>query len=886
MSYLPPPSSSGAGLPISQPQREPQGAFDHQGGQNEAPHHGFHGQQGKQREQGRQGQQQQQPLFLNPSCFWLPAHHFPLNVPIEEPQRHQLIDVAQNNPFQPPLEPIHHLPFGSTSGGAPRGHMNTVPPSGEKSGPHLPVPSGIPQRQQQPAQPQTGPSAAGTEASEGVDTRYMHGDLNILRAEQYGDGLPAPKGLVSGGHTWEHPPLGSNSGPVSKKRPRRSVDAEPKEPEEPDEDKKRARGRPRLDTTDQTPQERRRTQIRLAQRAYRNRKESTISDLQKEVDGLKAVNGQMSQAYQDLFKAAARNGLLDQSPDFAQQLLKLQELANHARDDTKEVPKETLSTPERDVEEVSLAPNPPASKSSSGPSVGNAEAAQQPAQQHWGGVVVTHEPIPDQAISHFPRGLPDLTALHHDSPISYEILTQPTSQNASFPPHISFDQSFLTYTPDPSDPTDPTNHNGPDLWLNTPIPNVPSPWNSLPAPGSFAYQEYTFSRRLHREALYRASRLITMDRPPPDRLMRVFGFARLFETYEQIRERTLAMLHQSERQPLHYWKFPFHNLGGAGTHFPALGAGTSDPERNRIIGGGGHGHNQSSGNLNGYGAAGNTGAAGTRPKESAGFAMGPFDPTISRIRDSLLDMGQQIQLPGFDGAFWDADEVEYYMQQNEVSIPGSSEYYAVEIDEFAFGGPSGGVMAASGAEARAGFGEGSGSNPHYDNSASSVVSGVGNMSYEESSNVSMSTGLLSSYESKPSEGFGMPSSMLQVGQTQARQWGQQQNPADAGDLFGITFTQNIGVPGLTTPFDGGIGASLPTNFTDPSLLAANSFPDLSNTPGITAPRPEKRIWRIHVAKLIDQLLSRCTCLGRAPGFRPKDVNSAFWASVVDPTVVQ
>src|SRR3984885_10670025 len=64
--------------------------------------------------------------------------------------------------------------------------------------------------------------------------------------------------------------------PSPKKRPRRS-------PKSDEDDSKKQRGRPRLDTQDETAADRRRTQIRLAQRAYRHRKETTISALKKRV---------------------------------------------------------------------------------------------------------------------------------------------------------------------------------------------------------------------------------------------------------------------------------------------------------------------------------------------------------------------------------------------------------------------------------------------------------------------------------------------------------------------------------------------------------------------------------------------------------------------------
>src|SRR6266516_4726527 len=70
-----------------------------------------------------------------------------------------------------------------------------------------------------------------------------------------------------------------DSNPSPKKKRRRS-------PKSDEEDGKKQRGRPRLDTHDETAADRRRTQIRLAQRAYRHRKETTISALKGRVNEL------------------------------------------------------------------------------------------------------------------------------------------------------------------------------------------------------------------------------------------------------------------------------------------------------------------------------------------------------------------------------------------------------------------------------------------------------------------------------------------------------------------------------------------------------------------------------------------------------------------------
>lgn len=59
------------------------------------------------------------------------------------------------------------------------------------------------------------------------------------------------------------------------------------------------RGRPRVEKQDESAADRRRTQIRMAQRAYRQRKESTLEDLRKRVSELGNTIELMNKAFCD-----------------------------------------------------------------------------------------------------------------------------------------------------------------------------------------------------------------------------------------------------------------------------------------------------------------------------------------------------------------------------------------------------------------------------------------------------------------------------------------------------------------------------------------------------------------------------------------------------------
>lgn len=82
--------------------------------------------------------------------------------------------------------------------------------------------------------------------------RAMQSDLAILNAAQYEDGVPSHRGhAASAPMKTPHAPLDE---PPSRKRPRTVSTAQPAQAEH-EEEKRRARGRPRLDPKDQTPQD-------------------------------------------------------------------------------------------------------------------------------------------------------------------------------------------------------------------------------------------------------------------------------------------------------------------------------------------------------------------------------------------------------------------------------------------------------------------------------------------------------------------------------------------------------------------------------------------------------------------------------------------------------
>ncbi|KAL4947238.1 hypothetical protein BDW69DRAFT_178845 [Aspergillus filifer] len=84
----------------------------------------------------------------------------------------------------------------------------------------------------------------------------------------------------------------------------------------------RKRGRPRILIKDASvnPEERRRTQVRMAQRAYRSRKEANVSQLKERINQLETAVKQMSTSVISFGDDLVRSGALDSHPELLKPL--------------------------------------------------------------------------------------------------------------------------------------------------------------------------------------------------------------------------------------------------------------------------------------------------------------------------------------------------------------------------------------------------------------------------------------------------------------------------------------------------------------------------------------------------------------------------------------
>ncbi|EPE08739.1 bzip transcription factor [Ophiostoma piceae UAMH 11346] len=661
--------------------------------------------------------------------------------------------------------------------------------------------------------------------------------------------------------------------------------------------KKRARGRPRIDIKDVTAAD-----IRLAQRAYRNRKERAIVSLEKKVQALKDANEAMSNAFMRLHDFAVARGLLETNPDLASQLRQTTEIfLDMARqssadededeeDDACHVPLEGRSkTAAPTTTAPSTVPPPPGATEAVDSyekrqrSIADAvmtfgyltqQAVADRSHAHTG---PSQPPEPPQQIMVPPllhtrhvhgqafSGMPFQQPLH----LSARSYVQNDEVSGSFGMAIGALDSMGAASSEPSASGAPSyySHIGSDSMANmastsrssnnsavslspgagvqnydftTQLGMVSSPMSSYPPYGSSAMPTSTaeiaphladthefmstaaigspstlplptrypvnvpFGLRLRRQSIQAAYNLITAPDPPPEHFARVFGFCIMFEQVGQIRHR----LRRGLESPIHYnskfnkWELPYVTQ-------------TPDPEGEAYAPASDRCQGQNNSN-----------------SDHRGTNVRPVVPLIN------------ITLPGFEGAFFDCEEIEMYLQQRGVHIPPDTHNVIVEVDDsdFVVGGTS-----------------------------TSTADRGSHSSAGDSSVVDSSFGAVPPPAPSGRTGYVAPDLVSNRTATSKHT-----NPVD----WNLSSGPNI--LGTITAASGRGANSNMSEETDmmASLMNMSSFVPFQaqNQQHSPATFPQRRLLTLDVDRFLSELVRRASCLGQTPGFREADVNEAFWRS--------
>ncbi|KAI0016770.1 hypothetical protein F4780DRAFT_661996 [Xylariomycetidae sp. FL0641] len=562
-----------------------------------------------------------------------------------------------------------------------------------------------------------------------------------------------------------------------KKRMRKSSGANP--PALSDEPK-RTRGRPRLDPKDESPQERRRTQIRLAQRAYRTRKETAISELEAEVKELKDTNHEMVNAFQQLFDYAAQHGIPARLPEFGQKLEQCRGLVAK-RTVELQSQKSDEDNPERDAEDLDAPKQMEIGESkvkvvADAPAVSLVPEAEH-MQQLWSGMMASQDHNGIQSTMADPQP-PSLDLAFNNEPVEYELITAPTHENASFAPSMSFGSNFMGAAD--------------YLW-------APSS-DGLPNHQLMGSGEGPFARRLHRYTCERAAYLLSIPNPPRDKVIQAFDHLRVNHTHEQIRDEILAMLKTMREDPSGDWRqASLHReypLGDPSHHHglsPILGP-TSD------------------------------------------FDERPTPPCRSASRKSGHG-----KLAGVNSQWYDPYELEEYLADNGIVIPPSTDAHYVEI----LPGP---------------FLQGP------------VLAGPTTASVATMTGIDLDVGMVqpvppsallgsAAYSPQVPEAGRIPPAATAGSQT----WPPLHAPSN---LLAVGQTAASGLsslPSYHSNHAAGFAATSAYGYPASNDAVVNSSP--------------KRVL-LNVRKYLDILITKAVCLGRTPGFRPRDIVTSFWRAVV------
>ncbi|GAB1315604.1 hypothetical protein MFIFM68171_05814 [Madurella fahalii] len=649
--------------------------------------------------------------------------------------------------------------------------------------------------------------------------RYPQGDLAILSAEVYGSGVSLrPQEQLTAAKKTRNPASGN-----SEDGPRKRARIHQTESGSTEDGKKKSRGRPRVDAQDQTAADRRRTQIRLAQRAYRNRKETTIQTLEKRVQQLKEINEEMSNTFMQLHDFAVSAGLLEQIPAFGDQLRltteKFLTLARLANDDGAKDYEESVIDADRNPlgkgPGSDGAPSDPQRQTSGGSPIFTATStettvaptAEGPKEQLYGGIVVTYEPVNEADLeTTFPSSAPEPPTT---STLDYGIAADPSLETASFrapsKPSLAFLEQLV----------------------------ASSPYFGLDAPASYCSLETTFGRRLQRFAVQCGLALITMPYPPQRVISQVFGFCLLFETPEDIKYRLSRVLGHNTQQSLSNWKYPFFHLGRAGAHF---GMTTATTQR-----------------------FGNQGTIDVdKPEATAGFATGPFTAEINSVRDHFLDKDMRMVVPGFGYEYYDCDEIEMYLYQRGVVIPPGADYITADID------PS-----------------------HFDNGAwqADPFSDLDFVSMPPDSAGRGKSSVSSCLSPEPEPSLGSGPTLAEPSppgpDMSATPWPLPETTGLVEPTIADLFPHaGAYLPTETTTPSTFLSPTDSNNLLTFPLLppSGDSIPGMDTT-NPAAQKPTRKRVVVDVSLLVKEMTMRSICLGRTPGLKQDDINAAFWAAV-------
>ncbi|KAF2182523.1 hypothetical protein K469DRAFT_224161 [Zopfia rhizophila CBS 207.26] len=628
-----------------------------------------------------------------------------------------------------------------------------------------------------------------------------------------------------------------------------------------------------------TPNERRRTQIRLAQRAYRQRKETTISSLKQQNAQLQSIIEQMNKCFLRFNDSALKSGLLQLNPELARELKGItenfvtlvktavveghfkgdEEAAEADLDPAAELHKATetvrASREPRRIQQANPPPLPEHTDIGWGYSATLAEVPR-----------LTHTASPQnkryEPSTYFPP-MPNspfeaakASSLVRTPPGALtvdQVLDQPRQRADTdvgneplpfglvdiimrdHPPYSPDPQIYSVNIPSPELTPPLTRLSTPPVFSSLTTKTMTSPW-------TYSFQETTFARRLTRAALEGGFHILSSANIRPAALNYVFRLSLPFMTIDQMREKFKLLLSRGTDEELDCWQTPFIHLGGAGTYYPRKDA---------------------EGNILRLPNSWNVRSIGPQKMIRAENAV---DPSQS------YDL--EVDLTGFEGEWFDAYDVQGYLEKEKGCYINPRDTFAqvyIEVeDDTSAGLPSLSYSKDINLNLEL-------PDPHSNYESRSPIL----------SNASSSTDTISS-QSTPGTGIAQLDPILAASTRSDTPFGLDMG---VGNFNGFGKLNDIDTAAM---FEQPLGLDLAPWF-DPNLVTTmagfgNSFGDIANLgmdlmgsevePIPIVKQKQKKAVCVDVSKLVDEIVKHAVCLGRAPGFRRKDIDMAFKASLV------
>lgn len=403
--------------------------------------------------------------------------------------------------------------------------------------------------------------------------------------------------------------------------------------------------------------------------------------------------------------------------------------------------------------------------------------------------------------------------------------------------------AFPTMLPSPDLTPPPTRLATPPSLSRT-LETILPMTKDLQPPYTYNFQETTFARRMARSAIEAGFKMLSQAHSHPTLVKEIFKLSLPFHTVDELLERFKRALSRGPHESLDCWEAPFIHLGGAGTHYPRKDAfGNVIPVPN-------------SWNVRSIG-----------PLKKTIVVENPSNP--AEYHSLSVDLG------GLDGEWFDAYDVQGYLEEEKglfINAQDSfAEFYMEVEDDMNFGAGS------------LGFSTGTDINLFPDQSP--TLSNASSSSTSPASDSSATTNM--------SFGSGMDRS-----NTTTYPFGI--------DINGSTFNQFERLSEVDFTFDASLGLDGDVNFGTNTLKdfggnMVNMGLNFTRTAEEALPvvkQKTKRPVLVDVTKLIEgkisptvcsieqftdlilEIVSRGICLGRAPGFRRKDVDLALKIAVI------